>query len=118
MRYNAKDMDAGLSALSIMGESVSSKEGARTSLESLDDALVQVNGMRANLGAMQNRLSSSINNLEISVESLASANSRIRDVDVASEMADLTKNNILVQAGTAVLSQANQYPQYALKLLG
>ena len=118
LRYNAEDMDAGLSALAIMGDGVSSKEGARSSLERLDDALVKVNGMRANLGALQNRLTSTISNLEISVESLAAANSRIRDVDIASETADLTKNNILVQAGTAVLSQANQYPQYALKLLG
>ena len=118
LRYNAEDMDAGLSALEIAGDGVSTKEGARSSLNRLDDALVKVNGMRANLGALQNRLTSTINNLEINVESLAAANSRIRDVDIASETADLTKNNILVQAGTAVLSQANQYPQYALKLLG
>ena len=118
LRYNAEEMDAGLEALAIVSDSVISKEDARSSLDRLDDALVQVNGMRANLGAMQNRLTSTINNLEISEESLAAANSRIRDVDVASETADLTKNNILVQAGTAVLSQANQYPQYALKLLG
>ena len=118
LRYNAEEMDAGLSALSIVGDNVATKEGARSSLERLDDALVNVNGMRATLGAMQNRLTSTINNLEIGTESLAAANSRIRDVDVASETADLAKNNILVQAGTAVLSQANQYAQYALKLLG
>ena len=117
LRYDAAEMDAGPEALSIFSDSVISKEDARSSLERLDNALVRVNGMRANLGAMQNRLSSTINNLEISEESLAAANSRIRDVDVASETADLTKNNILVQAGTAVLSQANQYPQHVLKLL-
>ena len=118
LRYNAEEMDAGLSALSLVSDSVLTKEDSRSSLERLDNALVRVNGMRASLGAMQNRLSSTISNLEISTESLAAANSRIRDVDVASETADMAKNNILVQAGTAVLSQANQYPQYALKLLG
>ena len=118
LRYDAGEMDAGLEALSLESDSVISKDDARSSLDRLDNALVRVNGMRAGLGAMQNRLSSTINNLEISEESLAAANSRIRDVDVASETADLTKNNILVQAGTAVLSQANQYAQHALKLLG
>ena len=118
LHYNAEEMDAGLVALALVSDSVVTKEDARSSLDRLDNALVKVNGMRASLGAMQNRLSSTISNLEISEESLAAANSRIRDVDVAAETADMAKNNILVQAGTAVLSQANQYPQYALKLLG
>ena len=96
---------------------MSTKEGAQNALKKLDDALVQINGNRANFGALQNRLQSTQNNLEISDENLSAANSRIRDVDVASETADMTKNNILLQAGISVLSQANQSPNTALKLL-
>ena len=118
MRYDAEELDSGLSALGLVGDGVSSKEGAQSSLENIDNALVQVNGMRARLGASQNRLSRTISNLDVSEENLSAANSRIRDVDIASETADLAKNNILVEAGSAILSQANQYPQYALKLLG
>lgn len=110
--------DATLAALGIAAESVATKEGAQTSLERLDDALVRVNGIRANLGAVQNRLTSTINNLEISDENLSAANSRIRDVDVAKETAKMAKNNILVQSGVSVLSQANQSPNSALKLIG
>ena len=69
------------------------------------------------MGALQNRLTSTINNLGVSDENLSAANSRIRDVDIASESAKLTKNNILVQAGTSVLSQANQAPNIALSLI-
>jgi flagellin-like hook-associated protein FlgL len=98
-------------------DGVSTKEGAQTSLKKLDDALVHINGVRANFGALQNRLQSTTNNLEISDENLSAANSRIRDVDVAAETADMTKNNILLQAGVSVLSQANQSPNMALKLL-
>ena len=118
LQYNAEEVDASLSALSLVQDGVASKEMAQSSLENIDNALVEVNGMRARLGAMQNRLSITISNLDVSEENLAAANSRIRDVDVASETADLAKNNILVEAGSAILSQANQYPQYALKLLG
>lgn len=110
--------DASLAALGIAAESVATKEGAQTSLKRLDDALVRVNGIRANLGAVQNRLTSTINNLEISDENLSAANSRIRDVDVAKETAEMAKNNILVQSGVSVLSQANQSPNFALKLIG
>ena len=118
LRYDAQEVDSSLSSLGLVEDTVASKEGAQSSLENIDNALVQVNGMRARLGATQNRLSVTISNLDVSEENLAAANSRIRDVDVASETADLTKNNILVEAGSAILSQANQYPQYALKLLG
>ncbi|MCO4753804.1 MAG: flagellin FliC, partial [Bacteriovoracaceae bacterium] len=88
------------------------------SLQRLDDALVQVNGFRAELGALQNRLTSVTNNLGVTEENFSQANSRIRDVDVAAETAKLTKNQILNQAGVSVLSQANQAPNFALKLLG
>ena len=74
----------------------------------LDDALVTINGVRAELGAKQNRLSSASRSLEINDENISAANSRIRDVDIASETADLAKNNILVQSGISVL--ANHLP--------
>ena len=118
LKYDASSADASLASLGITAETVSSKEGAQTTLKRLDDALVQINGVRANLGATQNRLQSAINTIGISDENLSAANSRIRDVDMASETAKLTRNNILVQAGTSVLSQANQFPNIALKLLG
>ncbi|MAE57897.1 MAG: flagellin FliC [Halobacteriovorax sp.] len=115
--YDGTGSDATLASLGISAETIASKEGAQTSLKKLDDALVQINGVRANMGALQNRLTSTINNLGVSDENLSAANSRIRDVDIASESAKLTKNNILVQAGTSVLSQANQAPNIALSLI-
>lgn len=117
LHYDGTNNDATVGALGLAANSVGTKEGAQTSLKTLDDALVQINGVRANFGALQNRLQSTTNNLEISDENLSAANSRIRDVDVAQETADLTKNNILVQSSTSVLSQANQAPNIALKLL-
>lgn len=116
--YDATKNDATLASLGIAAETVATKEGAQMSLARLDDALVKINGIRSDLGAMQNRLTSVTNTLGITDENLSAANSRIRDVDVAAETADLTKNNILTQAGTSVLAQANQSPQMALKLLG
>lgn len=115
--YNGENANATLAALKLGGESVSTKLGSQTSLGVIDDALVQVNSIRSDLGAMQNRLQSTINNLAISDENLSAANSRIRDVDVAEESAELTRNNILMQAGTAVLAQANFASKIALKLL-
>ena len=84
----------------------------------IDDALNQVNSIRADLGAMQNRLQSTVNNLAINDENLSAAQSRIRDADMAEEASEMTKNNILMQAGVSVLGQANSTSQYALKLLG
>ncbi len=118
LRYDGTKANTTLVSLGLSGEAVSTKEGAQTTLAKLDDALVQINGVRAELGATQNRLSSTINNLAVSDENLSAAKSRIRDVDVAAETADLARNNILVQAGTSVLSQANQAPNMALKLIG
>ncbi len=118
LRYDGTKANATLASLGLAGETVTTKEGAQVSLKKLDDALVQINGVRAELGATQNRLSSTVNNLAISDENLSAAKSRIRDVDVAAETADLAKNNILVQAGTSVLAQANQSGTAALKLIG
>ena len=117
LTYDATNTNATLAALGLGMESISSKEGAQQSLKKLDDALVQVNGVRANLGATQNRLTSIINNLAIGDENLNAANSRIRDVDVASETAEMAKNNILVQSSGSVLTQANALPNVALKLI-
>jgi flagellin len=118
LTYDATASDSTLASLGISAESIASKEGAQVTLQKMDDALVQINGVRANMGALQNRLSSTVNNLGISDENLSAANSRIRDVDIADETAKMTKNQILVQAGTSVLAQANQSPNIALKLIG
>ncbi len=116
--YDSSQTDSTLENLGLLAENIASKEGAQLSLSKLDDALVRINGTRANLGALQNRLQSAGNTIAISEENFSAANSRIRDVDVASETADMTKNNILAQAGVSVLAQANQTPNFALKLLG
>lgn len=103
----------GLGALSTM-----SKETSQANLESLDEAIIRVNGSRSDLGALQNRLNSTINNLGIYIENQSEANSRIRDTDVAEETSNLTKSNILTQSTVSVLAQANTNAQQALKLLG
>ena len=96
---------------------VDSAAGSQAALTAIDTAIASVSSTRGDLGATQNRLQSTINNLQVAMENTSSAESRIRDVDVASETAIMTRNNILTQAGTAILSQANQSPQLALKLL-
>ena len=96
---------------------VDSKANAQAAITALDTAIDTVSSNRATLGSVANRLTSTINNLGVSVENMAAANSRIRDVDVASESARMTKAQILMQAGVSVLAQANTQPQYALALL-
>jgi flagellin len=92
-------------------------EDARSSIDSVDNALNRVSETRARLGAMQNKLHSTANNLAITKENLISARSRISDTDIAEETSNLVRENILQQAGIAVLAQANQNPMTALKLL-
>lgn len=116
--FNAAAANATLEALGLVSESASTKEGAQLSLDVVDNALVSVNAIRANFGAMQNRLTSTSNNLLVADENLSAANSRIRDTDVAAETSEMTRNNILLQAGISVLGQANNSQQMALKLLG
>lgn len=116
--FNAAENVATLDALGLTGLDYTSKQGAQSALEYLDHSQTAVNGMRANLGALQNRLSSTVNNLQISEENLSAANSRIRDTDVAQASSELVRNNILLQAGTATLAQANQTTGLALKLIG
>jgi len=98
--------------------SVSTAAGAQSALATIDGAITGLSTARSTLGAAQNRLFVTIANLGIARENLSAANSRIRDVDVASETAALTRNNILQQAGVSVLAQANQAPSVALSLLG
>jgi flagellin len=116
--YNAENANVSLDSLGLVGESISSKLGAQNSLANIDNALYRINSVRADLGAMQNRLQSTINSLAISDENLSAANSRIRDADLAQEISEMTKNNILMQSGISVLGQANNQAQAALKLLG
>ena len=103
---------------SLAGIDLSSATGAQNALSAIDQAITDVSSRRADIGAVQNRLNITISNLGSARENLSAANSRIRDVDVASESAALTRNNILQQAGVSVLAQANQAPQVALALLG
>jgi flagellin len=86
-------------------------------LSFIDKGIQGVSAIRADFGAMQNRLQSTINNTGIAIENLSAANSRIRDTDMAEETAELTKQNILAQAGTSVLAQANNSGAGALQLL-
>ncbi|MCB0419730.1 MAG: flagellin FliC [Bdellovibrionales bacterium] len=117
LSFDSSKADANSAALGVNLTSVADKASAQNSLSALDSAIVSVSAMRADFGAIQNRLQSTISNIAVSVENMSSANSRIRDVDVADETAELTKNNILLQAGTSVLAQANQSSQTALTLL-
>lgn len=104
-------------ALGVQEVSTASKESSQQNLNPIDEAISHLNGNRATLGALQNRLQSAINNLGIYTENISAAFSRIRDTDMAEETSELTKQNILSQAGVSVLSQANTTPQSALKLL-
>jgi flagellin len=116
-QYDPSHTNATTEHLGIGGITVASKESAQENLSKIDTAIKTLSGNRAELGALQNRLQSSVNNLQVYDENLSAANSRIRDVDMASETANLTKQNILSQASTSVLSQANSTSQLALKLL-
>ena len=116
--FDTEMLNSSISSLGVDSLDVSSKEGAQSSLESLDSAIEQVSGKRAELGAKQNRLTSTIQNLQTSSENLSAANSRIRDTDYAAETAKKTKLDILTNAGTSVLAQSNSQGQAALKLIG
>jgi flagellin len=118
LSFDSSGNVATLDALGLESVDFSSKEGAADALENLDNAQTEVNRIRSNLGALQNRLVSTINNLGVQTENLSAANSRIRDTDMAESTAELTKNQILMQANTATLSNANQKTALALKLLG
>ena len=106
------------SVLATAGDEVQSQVAARSALDAIQLAITSVNQQRGKLGALESRLEVTINNLQVARENFKAAESRIRDVDVATEAAELTRLNILQQAGAAVLAQANQVPQLALQLLG
>lgn len=103
--------------LSVNGNDISSATNAGSAITATRAAINTVSTQRATLGAMQNRLEYKINNLANTIENLTSAESRIRDIDIASEMTNFTKNNILSQAATAMLAQGNAQPQNVLSLL-
>ncbi|SFK79577.1 flagellin N-terminal helical domain-containing protein [Brevibacillus centrosporus] len=115
MRVSIEDMSA--KALKVDGISVKTSSAAEASISAINKAIEDVSTQRAKLGAFQNRLEHTINNLGAASENLSAAESRIRDVDMAKEMMDFTKNNILTQAAQAMLAQANQQPQGVLQLL-
>lgn len=115
--FDASSQNATLSSLGIEGFDFSQKSDAREALSVLEEAQRNVNGMRANLGAIQNRLVSTGDNLGVAIENFSAANSRIRDTDMATSSAELIRNNILLNASIGVLAQANQSPSAALRLL-
>lgn len=117
LTFDASSADVNVAALGLNLASVSDKISAQNSLTSIDQAIISVSGIRADFGALQNRLQSTINNIRVSIENLSSANSRVRDTDVAAETANLTKQNILMTAGTSVLAQANSSTKNALNLI-
>ncbi|WP_410402962.1 flagellin [Halopseudomonas pelagia] len=97
---------------------ISTVKGSNDAISIIDKAIGNIDGQRAGLGAVQNRFESTISNLQSISENVSAANSRIKDTDFAAETANLTKNQILQQAGTSILAQANQLPQAVLSLLG
>lgn len=104
-------------ALGVKEIDISTKFGAQTAIETVNNAIQKVSSQRSSLGAQQNRLEHTINNLNTSSENLTAAESRVRDVDMAAEMMEQTKNSILSQAAQAMLAQSNQIPQGVLQLL-
>lgn len=112
------DTNATASELGIDGLNLESKGDARSMLEVVDEAVGKVGAMRANFGAIQNRLESTTNNLDVQIENLSAAKSRISDADIAHESSELASAQVLQQAAVSVLAQANQFPAVALKLIG
>lgn len=116
--FNAGETNASIDSLGIEGFDFTSKEGAQEALTIVDQAQSQVNGYRANLGAIQNRLQSTVDNLGVQHENISAANSRMRDTDIALSSSEATRNQILLQANAGVLAQANTLPNLAMKLIG
>ncbi len=114
----ASALGVGNSAAVGAGYTISTQSAAQNSLDALNTAIATKDNIRANLGALANRLANTVSNLSIQAENLQSAESRISDVDVATEMTEFTRNQVLVQAGVAMLAQANSLPSLALRLLG
>jgi flagellin len=117
INVSLKDVSADSSAINISSNTIDSASSALTAIDQLDTAITNLSEQRGKLGAAQNRLASTVRNLATTRENLSASNSRIRDVDVASESVSMTRSQILMQAGTAVLAQANQVPSMALSLI-
>jgi flagellin len=115
--YYIRIGNATASGLGLSSTAISTQVGAQTALETIDMAVQSKDTVRASLGAISNRLSNTISNLSIQAENLQAAESRISDVDVANEMTEFTRNQILVQSAVAMLAQANSLPQLALQLI-
>ncbi len=115
--FDTSNADINIEALGLNLTGVDEKITSQSSLAAIDEAIISVSGIRANFGAIQNRLQSILNNIAISSENLSAANSRVRDTDMAAETAELAKNNILMKAGTAVLAQTNAATMSALNLI-
>jgi flagellin len=116
--YSPETTDVTLDALGLSSINLTEKGSAQGGLESLDNSIRILNSNRSELGALQNRLQSTIANTEVAIENFSAAKSRIRDTDVATVTADLTRDTVKTQASTAVLAQANQTTSMALKLIG
>jgi flagellin len=118
---NALDLDGSVAAGpdTILGttDDVVTPGDPTAAITAVDAAITEVSSSRADLGALQNRFEHTINNLNVAIENLSASESRIRDTDMASEMVNFTRSQILSQAGTAMLAQANQMPQGVLRLL-
>ncbi|MEK4248263.1 flagellin N-terminal helical domain-containing protein [Paenibacillus sp. FSL W7-1287] len=110
------EMDA--AGIGVDSLDITDQAGASAAIGDIEAAIKSVSEQRAKFGAVQNRLEHTINNLGVNAENLSAAHSRVRDADMAQEMTNFTKNQILVQAGTSMLAQANSVPQNVLKLLG
>ena len=117
LEINIANMTSGTDGLNVDGQVLTSQGAASLAITAVNSAINEVSTARSSLGAVQNRLQHKINNLDTSSENLSAAESRIRDLDMAKEMTNYTKNNILVQAATAMLAQANSAPQGVLQLL-
>lgn len=111
VEYIAKTVGTG-------GVAISTQEAAQKALVSIDNAIVSKDKIRAHLGAMQNRLENTVTNLNIQAENLQAAESRISDTDIAQEMTNFVRNQVLTQSAVAMLGQANSYPHMLLNLLG
>ena len=117
IQFDTKSNDVRAASLGIDGLDYKSIDSSRKALEQVDDATNKVFSTRANLGAMQNKLHSTVNSIGVSKENLTQARSRIADTDMATETSELVRGNILQSAGISVLAQANQAPMAALKLI-
>ena len=116
--FDAQATNATGEGLGIAGTSILDKDSASTNLEVIDEAINSVAGFRANFGSIQSRLQSTISNLGTMATNTEAARSRIEDVDVAQESAKLAANNVMKSAGISALSQANNIPNSALRLIG